>query len=54
MPEFYIKFAFFGGNPFPSAVSYAYGWAPGLPLAKSGPGNLKDLYTKTEKSKCCP
>jgi len=47
MLEFYIMFArkiyfrdFFGGRgggqpPFP--ISYAYGWAPGPPPAKSGP-----------------
>ena len=49
MPEFYIMFGrkiffsgisfflFFFGKP-PSSVSYAYGWAPGPPPAKSGPG----------------
>jgi len=49
MPEFYIMFArkkifsgiFWGvvgeGNPL-AFDSYAYGWAPGPPPAKSGPG----------------
>ena len=46
MPEFYIFPGFFlfegggegggVGQP-PSSVSYAYGWAPGPPPAKSGP-----------------
>ena len=48
MSEFYIvslKFFqdfslfFLGGGENPSTTfSYAYGWAPGLPPAKSGPG----------------
>ena len=52
MPEFYIRpmfdrkiffRAFFvkgGAGQRPSPVSYAYGWAPGPPPAKSGPASL--------------
>ena len=54
MPEFYIRpmfdrkiffraFLWGGGAGHrPSPVSYAYGWAPGPPPAKSGPGCTKN------------
>jgi len=54
MPEFYIMFArkiffqdfFFlgGGGNLLAAVSYAYGWAPGPPPAKSGPATTVYQY----------
>ena len=40
-----------GGNPL-APVSYAYGWAPSLPPAKSGPGiglSVLALLTSLEK-----
>jgi len=46
--KFFPGFCFFWGEGVgqpPSSVSYAYGWAPGPPPAKSGPGPRDELWS---------